>query len=187
MNFDTFDASYLDRLRCGDKDTEQHFVRYFSELIQLKLRSRFASQQAAHDILQETFARVFALLRSEQGIRHAERLGALVNSVCNHVIYEQYRSDQRFSELEEETASMLMEQSPDALHQVLSQETREQVRHILNTLNERDHLLLKAVFLEEMDKDDICREFGVTRGYIRVLLHRAKQSFKKAYFYSKEN
>jgi RNA polymerase sigma-70 factor (ECF subfamily) len=37
------------------------------------------------------------------------------------------------------------------------------------------------VLLEERDKDEICAEFGVSREYLRVLVHRAKQSFKAFY------
>ena len=181
MNFDTFDASYMERLRRGDEATAAHFVRYFSELIGLKLRSRLRSRQAIEDVRQETFARTLALLRSETGIRHAERLGALVNSVCNNVLFEQYRSDGRADPLEEETAAALTAHAPDALSSLISGEVRERVRQVMSTLNERDRGVLKAVFLEEKDKDDVCREMGVTREYIRVLLHRAKNSFRKAY------
>jgi hypothetical protein len=35
--------------------------------------------------------------------------------------------------------------------------------------------------LQERDKDQVCRDFGVDREYLRVLLHRAKQSFKALY------
>ncbi|NYF78050.1 sigma-70 family RNA polymerase sigma factor [Granulicella arctica] len=181
MNFDTFDASYIEQLRCGDEVAEEHFVRYFSELILLKLRSRLRTKQAIEDVRQETFTRTLALLRSDRGVRHAERLGSLVNSICNNVLFEQYRADGRADPLEEETAAMLTEPSPDALSTVISGETRDLVRNTLNTLTERDRGLLKAIFLEEKDKDEVCREMGVTREYIRVLLHRAKHSFRKAY------
>jgi RNA polymerase sigma-70 factor (ECF subfamily) len=40
---------------------------------------------------------------------------------------------------------------------------------------------LKAVFLDERDRDEVCEEFGVDRAYLRVLLHRAKQEFKTEY------
>jgi RNA polymerase sigma-70 factor (ECF subfamily) len=40
VNFVTFDASYVSKLRAGDAPTEQHFITYFSELILLKLRPR---------------------------------------------------------------------------------------------------------------------------------------------------
>jgi RNA polymerase sigma-70 factor (ECF subfamily) len=55
------------------------------------------------------------------------------------------------------------------------------VRQVLEKLPERDQIILRAVFLEEREKDDVCREIGVTRDYIRVLLHRAKQSFREVY------
>jgi RNA polymerase sigma-70 factor (ECF subfamily) len=55
------------------------------------------------------------------------------------------------------------------------------VRQVLEKLPERDRTILRAVFLEEREKDEVCREIGVTRDYIRVLLHRAKQSFREAY------
>jgi len=35
--------------------------------------------------------------------------------------------------------------------------------------------------LEEKEKDAVCREFGVDRDYLRVLLHRAKDKFKGLY------
>jgi RNA polymerase sigma-70 factor (ECF subfamily) len=181
VNFDTFDVSYIERLRCGDEATEEHFVRYFSELILLKLRSRLRSPQAIEDVRQETFTRTLALIRSDRGIRQAERLGPLVNSICNNVLFEQYRSDGRADPLEEETASALVGHAPDALTTLISSETQDRVRTVLSTLNERDQGLLRAVFLEEKDKDAVCKEMGVNREYIRVLLHRAKHSFRKAY------
>jgi RNA polymerase sigma-70 factor (ECF subfamily) len=40
---------------------------------------------------------------------------------------------------------------------------------------------LQAVFIDERDRDQVCREFNVDRDYLRVLLHRAKQEFKTVY------
>ena len=40
---------------------------------------------------------------------------------------------------------------------------------------------MRALFFEEKDKDEICKDFGVDRDYLRVLLHRAKQSFRAFY------
>jgi len=55
------------------------------------------------------------------------------------------------------------------------------VRKILNQLPERDRRLLQSVLLEERNKDEVCAEFGITREYLRVLIHRAKQAFKSFY------
>ena len=181
MNFVTFDASYVSKLRSGDASTEEHFVTYFSELILLKLRPRLRNREQIEDVKQETFSRAFSLIRSEGGLRHAERLGPLVNSICNNVLMEQYRVSNRVEALEDDTAERLVETGSDALNMVITDDTRKLVRHILNGLNERDRNLLQAVFLDERDKDEVCVELGVDRDYLRVLLHRAKGSFRAMY------
>ena len=182
MEFYSFDETYLERLRSGDFRTEEHFVSYFSALIQLKLRSRLNSREAIEDVRQEIFARVFAVLRSKDGLRQANRLGPFVNSVCNNVLMEHYRSSSRHTALQDDTDGT---EIPDAragvLDGIMTQQTTEIVRGILDDLTERDRRLLREVFLEERDKNEVCRDFGVDRNYLRVLLHRAKQTFKSNY------
>ena len=102
LQFFTFDATYIDSLCAGDRTTQQHFVDYFTALIQMKLRSRLQSPQAAEDVRQETFARVLKALRSPGTLRQPERLGAFVNTVCNHVLFEHYRASSRSDSLDEE-------------------------------------------------------------------------------------
>jgi RNA polymerase sigma-70 factor, ECF subfamily len=182
VQFFTFDASYVEKLRSGDARIEAHFVSYFSELIRLKLRSRLSSREAIEDVRQETFARVISLLRTEGGVRQAERLGAFVNSICNNVLLEHYRSNsKKESSLDEEPETVFVQQGPTALNMLETQETTATVRKILGQLTERDRNLLKAVLLDERDKDTVCAEFGISREYLRVLVHRAKQSFKSLY------
>ena len=181
MDFQAFDSAYVERLRAGDRETEHHFVAYFGELIELKLRSRLPSRQSLDDVKQETFARCLTLLRSPGGIRNAERLGPLVNSICNNVLSEHFRAGRRTEPIDDQPAERFVAREPDALSRVITNDTCRIVRQVLETLPARDQTILKAVFLEEREKDDVCREIGVTRDYIRVLLHRAKQSFREAY------
>jgi RNA polymerase sigma-70 factor (ECF subfamily) len=180
LQFYAFDEAYVQRLCAGDFRTEEHFVAYFSELIRLKLRSRLRSPQAIEDVRQETFARIFAMLRRE-GIRQPDRLGALVNSVCNNVLLEHYRSSSRDTAMEEGQETEIPDPSIDVVAAMERQEMEDKVRQILEELPEKDRRILKEVFLEERDKDQVCRDFGVDRNYLRVLLHRAKQTFKTTY------
>jgi RNA polymerase sigma-70 factor (ECF subfamily) len=181
LQFQTFDQSYVERLRAGDFRTQEHFVAYFSELIQLKLRSRLNSPQAIEDVRQETFTRVFVALRGEGGIRQPDRLGAYVNSICNNVLLEHYRASSRHTSLEDEEDKDFPATTIDIVGAVAAKEMAVKVREILDELSEKDRRLLREVFLEERDKDDVCRDFGVDRDYLRVLLHRAKLSFKSLY------
>jgi len=181
LQFCSFDASYVDSLCAGDPPTQKHFVDYFTALIQLKARSRLRSPQAAEDVRQETFARVFKALRNPGTLRQPERLGAFVNTICTNVIYETYRALSRSQSLDEEGVPELHATGADALDLAESQEMKIKVREILLEMLPRDRDLLKAIFLDERDRDEVCREFGVDREYLRVLLHRAKQQFKAEY------
>jgi RNA polymerase sigma-70 factor, ECF subfamily len=182
LQFFAFDAAYLERLRSGDARTEEHFVRYFGELIHLKLRSRLSSREAIEDVRQETFVRVLGLVRSPNGLREPDRLGAFVNSVCNHVLLEHYRSKNKTeSFLDSDAEATLVNHDPSALSLLETKDAQRIVHQIMKELTDRDRMLLQSVLLEERDKDEVCNEFGITRDYLRVLVHRAKQSFKSFY------
>jgi RNA polymerase sigma-70 factor (ECF subfamily) len=181
MKFQSFDALYLERLRSADRPTEEHFVQYFTDLIHLKLRRRLRSPSAIEDVRQETFARVWAALRSNRGISQPQRLGSFVNSVCNHVLFEHYRRTAKELPAGDALASNIADPTPSGADTISYKQMREKVRHILNRLSEKDRFLLERVFLNECDKDELCRDFGVSRSYLRVLLYRSKKSFKKSY------
>ena len=179
LQFETFDSAYVERLRSGDFSTQEHFVAYFSQLIHLKLRSRLRSPQDIEDVRQETFVRVFAALRKEQGIREPERIGAFVNAVCANVLRERYRLPP--GEPLEEGHTEIPDKGVDVINIIAFRQTQEKVQEILQELPERDRRIIKEIFLEERDKDAVCRDYGVNRDYLRVLLHRAKKAFKSHY------
>lgn len=176
MELYTFDDSYVQRLKAGESETQQHFISYFSELILIKLRARALPQHVIDDIRQETFVRVLAILKKDAGIRQSERLGAFVNSVCNNVLLEQYRSSTRASGFEEGFDPP--DQTIDMDRALVSEEAKKRVTKVLAKMSDRDRRLLKAIFIDELEKDQICKEFGVDRDYLRVLLHRAKLQFR---------
>jgi RNA polymerase sigma-70 factor (ECF subfamily) len=180
LQFHAFDEPYVERLRAGDARTQEHFGAYFSALIQVKLRSRLQSREAIEDVRQETFARFYVALRDGKILR-PECLGSFVNSICNNVLLEHYRSSARQTPLDDDDQKEIPALPVDLLRAITAEETGKKVREILDQLAERDRRLLREVFLEERDKDEVCRDFGVDREYLRVLLHRAKQSFKSLY------
>ena len=163
MQFVTFDFAYVQRLSAGDSETERHFVAYFGELLGIKLRSRVRSPYLAEEIRQEVFLRAFRLIRRPDGIRQPERLGPLVNSICDNVGVER------------------RDESADVETEMLSMESSTAVRAVLETLPMREQLLLRAIYFEDKKRDQVCREQGVDREYLRVLLHRARLVFKDKY------
>ena len=173
----SFDGEYVARLQDGDAATQRHFTSYFSDLLRVKLGARVRSAALVEDARQETFLRVFAALRKGK-LQQPERLGAFVNSVCNNVILELFRTEGRHPPLDNDTSEPLDHREDPEQHFVTKQ-NREQVKRVLAMLPEKDRDLLMQVFWQERGRDEICRDFGVDRNYLRVLVHRAKSRVRE--------
>ena len=181
MQFEAFDTDYLERLRSGHPEAEAHFVRYFSELIRIKVRGRLRSAHAVEDVRQETFLRVLRNLRAPGGIRHPERLGAYVHAVGENVRAEVRRAEMRV--VGEPPPMERPDPLPTPETAFLSEDGRRVVREVIRDLPPRDRDLLQAFFVDDKEKDEICDRLGVTRDYLRVLLHRAKLLFRDRYLH----
>jgi len=177
MERQDFDAQYVRRLTEGDASVEHHFTAYFGEFLQIKLRRRGWNTHEIEDIRQETFLRVLQVLRQKQGLEHPERLGAFVNTVCNNVSFEFYKARARHPSFDLDGIEPI-DHSIDMDGSLLAEETKKMVRAVLNELPEADRKLLQMIFLEEADREEVCRTMNVDRGYLRVLLHRALMRFK---------
>lgn len=178
MQFHSFDEDYLRRLASGDPAIERHFSLYFGDLLSLKLRVRIRSAQLIEDIRQETLMRVLQIVR-KGGVEHPERFGAFVSAVCNNVLMEQVRAESRHERAESEAEPIDDRIDLDA--PLITRQRKRQVESVLDDLPPKDRNLLRLLFLEDRDRLELCRQYGVTEDYLRVLLHRAKSRFRELY------
>ncbi len=179
MELFAFTREYVELLREGDPSTEQHFVTYFDQLLRIKLRARMLASETVEDLRQETYIRVLITLRRD-GVRQPERFGAFVNGTCNNVLQEFYRATSRTSPWDDSYLE-LPDRALDGEGLLATKQSKQRVRQVIQDLPKKDRELLRAYFLEEMDKDEVCNQFGVGRDYFRVLLHRAKDKFRVLY------
>lgn len=179
MDFFSFNKAYVDKLKAGDPATQHHFAGYFGRFLRIRYRARRLRPELIDDLVQDTLLRVIIKVH-EDAVRQPECFGAFVNSISNHVLLEYFRYSKKNPSGEDE-----LPEAPDKVFDpdvlLVSQETAEHVRRILEDLPERDRRILRALFFEEKDKDTICREFGVKRDYLRVLVLRAKDKFRALY------
>ncbi len=168
-----FNEEYLKRLIDEDEATVRHFIGYFTTHLRIKVRSRLRTLYLIDDVMQETFLRFFKTIRSGRPIERPDRLGAFLNGICNLVLFENYRTQMRYEgtgyDAPEQCDSSWDPDSP-----FVTAELKTMVREVLSEMPERERRVLEALYFEEMEKDEICRLFGVDREYLRVLLFRAK-------------
>ncbi len=128
------------------------------------------------DIVQESLLR---FLRAEQrkSIRNTSELGAFLNGVCRNVILEYRRRTRREPIADPDIPIPDPGIRPEA--EIL--EMRDAIDNSLAELAERDRSILRALYLEGKDKEEICRERGMTDAQFRVVLFRAKERFRRLY------
>lgn len=151
------------------------------ERIRLKLRYKVLYHVGHNcadvdDLVQETLTRY---LRAEQRnqIRNTTEFGAFINGVCRNVILEYRRRSRREPLLDEDQVIPDTGVRPDA--EIL--EMRDAIDNGLAELAERDRMILRQLYLEGKDKEDICKEWKMSDAQFRVVLFRAKERFRKVY------
>lgn len=126
------------------------------------------------DLVQETLTRFLAALRQNR-LRSPDSMGAFLNGICNNVISEYRR--RLWRESGAGPLPHLATVSPEAEWI----EMDDAIAAALSQMSHRDCDLLRAFFLQEKDKDQICHVMGMTDAQFRVALFRAKDRFRKIY------
>lgn len=180
MDYFSFDDEYVRRLIASDAVVERHFFEYFRGRLLMKLRKAVRPSSDAEDLCQRVFLIAMVSLKERKGPDDNRKLGAWMNGVARNVVSEWYRAPK--ADQFDETAHD--RPSPENVElQMISLERIEQVRKTLDSMPPppRDAEILRAVYLEDCDRDEICRRFDVDRQYLRVLIHRALKRFEEAY------
>jgi len=151
------------------------------EKLRLKLRYKVLyhvghSCADVEDLVQETLARFIRAGQRHQ-IRNTEEFGAFLNGVCRNVILEYRRKMRREPVSTEENEVPEKGVRPDA--DIL--ELRDAIDSGLAELSDRDRAILRSLYLDGKDKDEICHEWKMTDAQFRVVLFRAKERFRRAY------
>src|SRR4030095_3689511 len=137
-----FDRRYLDRLAAGDPEIESPFNRDLREVLVVELASRLRSSALVEDAIQETFLRVLRAVRQPGGIQSPGGFGSFVNSVCNNVLFELYRSHSRVDPLGDDTGAQIRAPHASVWESVVVDEERASVRKVLATLPPKEKQLL---------------------------------------------
>jgi RNA polymerase sigma-70 factor (ECF subfamily) len=156
-----------------DPDTLQRY--------RLKLRYKVcyhlgSSCPDVDDVVQETLIRFLRALRDDK-IHNPESTAAFLSGICNNVIQEYRRRAWKEPLGDPDSGPTERAEAP----KVDMLELRQAIAVVMTQLSQRDQCILRAFFLEERDKDEICRSMGCSDGQFRVALFRAKERFRRIY------
>ncbi|MFL6448536.1 MAG: RNA polymerase sigma factor [Bryobacteraceae bacterium] len=141
------------------------------------MRGQLKSRDLAEDIRQETLVRVLEAVYTKKDLKHPERFGAFVNSVCNNVLLEHWRRKKTAGETLELTEQIDGGRNPESSAQIA--QDASDLRRVLQKLHKRDRDLLRMIYWEERDRHEISRSTQTSVDHVRVMLHRAKRALRR--------
>jgi RNA polymerase sigma factor (sigma-70 family) len=172
-----FSDDYVARLRNNDAQTWEHFYAYFRPKIRTKFRAQFPWDMV-DDLSGETMVAVVEKIGQGEP-RDAACLAAYVLQICHNKGLEALRrltGDRQFSEVD---WNLLPGSGKTPQQEVLDKELGQKVANAVKKLPSRDRGALAAVFYEGRDRDEVCKERGVSRDQLKMILFRARQKFKR--------
>ena len=171
--------SLVTRVRNGDRQAEAEMVERYNRGLRFLLYRKTRNSQQVEDFLQETWAVALEKIR-EGGITDPGRLaGYLCGIAKNLVLSDVRRVDRQRTSANSEIVDLIADESPGPFRQVSRAEVCGHVRDLLNELNkERDCEILKRFYVQEEDKESICRHLKVNSTHFNRVLFRARQRFK---------
>jgi len=170
-----FRGTAEERARC-----ESEMVERYSRGLGYLLARQIGDDERARDLLQETFCIAIEKLRKEE-IKQPERLAGYLRGIAVRVAKNAGRRRKREPVgLDNSAIAAIPCNERRQFQHVVSEETQSAVHKILQSMPvQRDRELLIRFYVYDQDKQEICRDLGLTSLHFNRVLHRAKNRFKK--------
>jgi RNA polymerase sigma-70 factor, ECF subfamily len=171
------------RIISGDPAAEAELVERFSRALSFLLRRLTRDEAAAEDLYQETFRLVIEKVRRGE-LREPERLPGFVSSLARNLFLGSVRRGGRRQKWHggSEAVETAPDPAPGQLTRLLAQERAAAVRGVLAELtNDRDRAILSRYYIAGEDKEDICRDLGLSDLHFNRVLFRARQRYKELF------
>jgi len=176
----TLAAALSSRIRQGDSGAEgELFRQYQPGLKMILLRRTGGDGSLADDLVQETMLIVLQRLRGE-GLQDPTALAAFAAQTARNLsIGVRRKHARRRTDIDHDAIGRAMSPTPGVDQAVADEAVVRAVRTMLDELpSPRDRALLKRFYLEEGEKDSLCREFDLAEGTLNQALNRARARFR---------
>lgn len=144
------------------------------------LQRKCGDEDRARDLRQETFCIALEKLRAEP-LAEPEKLAGWLYGVARMLWRgEQTRSQRRRTDADSVRVELAEDRRPGPLASLEREEVARLVRELVGEMSvERDRRLLFRYFVDEEDKNVVCRELGLDRVHFNRVVFRAKQRFRE--------
>ncbi len=170
-------ADLVARIAAGDRRAEIDFVRQYERGVRALVRRHCRpNDPVVEDLAQDVLSRVLERLRAG-AIRDAVALPAYIQSTIVYATSAEYRSRRAT-----ETTAVLDDlPAPDNPAERLdSEQLAAMLREVLGHLPvARDREILVRFYLDDQDKDEVCRSLGIEASHFHRVVFRARERLRE--------
>jgi len=152
----------------NDRASEAELFRRMAPRIRLYGLRHLREEHAADDLVQQVLMIVLEALRAGR-LRESDKLASFVLGTCRMTVLDLRRNSQRKERLLDQYGSDLLAPAPASF----PHPDREQLRHCVQRLKEREKAVIVMSFYDEETGADVARFLGVSEANVRVIRHRA--------------
>jgi RNA polymerase sigma-70 factor (ECF subfamily) len=158
-----------------------HLVRKYEEPFLRKAMSIVKEKEAAEDIVQEAFTKIYlnaGKFQKQEGASFSSwGYRILINTALTHYA-KRKRKGHMTVELDEEIWNLIPDRQ---LRQFERTELTDEVASVLTRMPALMAKALSSFLLEGKSQEEMAKEEGVSVGAIKTRVHRAKKEFAKIY------
>ena len=131
-------------------------------------------REEAEDLVQDTW---ISALRTVPSFEGRSSLRTWLVSILRRRIADRFRRDRPSEQFEEDKISALDEASEERLGNF---EAANIATRAMDALTDLERTAVTLCDVQDMDRDEASEQMGVTRGHLRVLLHRGRHKLEAA-------
>jgi len=170
MEIELNDSDLVERIGGGKDDpvAEAELFRRMAPRVRLYGLRHLRDPHAADDLVQQVLITTLETLRAGH-LRESIKLASFVLGTCRMTVLDFRRNTQRKQRLLELFGAEMLAPAPAATPDL----DREQLRHCVQQLKERERSVVVMTFYDEQAGADVARFLGVSEANVRVIRHRA--------------
>jgi len=174
-------ADLVQKIQSGDPEAEAEFVRRYRRGVTVIVAKAGRGRVPVEDLCQDALVTAIEKVRSG-AIREPERLSGFVAALARMMVVDYIRKEQSRGAIAARMPLANNVHAPEAVNQLLRQEQAAMVRAVLAELeSDRDREILFRFYLADDDKEQICRDLGLTAVHFNRVLFRARARFGELY------
>lgn len=173
-------VALVERIRAGEPAAEAELVARYGNGLSYLLRRITRDPLLSEDLLQETFRVALRRIRAGE-LREPEKLGGFLRQTAKNLARAERRRGERWERMDDGLSGREpVDPAESQLARVIRNEKAGLVRRVLRELrSRRDRQLLYRFYIAEEEKEEICRDLGLSSMNFNLVLFRARERFRK--------